>query len=353
MMTISRATLAAFLATAQLVSAEGVMVRAGESGQGHLVSHRGNCYVVTAAHVVGNSRRAQILTSTGEEATATMQKPFWDGFDVAVGVLRASPSSGCGPSSGQFVSNVSRPTPGRAATLPFVAPGGVIHIPVRVDRVDYRELNGRIEDPAQEAQKGLSGGFLVLDGKPLGMARAADPDGTMHFVRMEEIAMNLERWFNHSGATGGEIEATEQSSQAVAGEALYLELVSSSPPSIGVDHNADMMLAGEGVWIPEFGGSPELIVRNLATDGSAPTLSRLRLEAETGDTFAAPKSYRIDIAATEAPNPNWRLYAVGEMPPDGVLDTGLKAKMRANMIRIQVLSTWGEGQVGIKSVRIE
>lgn len=328
------------------------MVRAGETGQGQLVSHRGNCYVVTAAHVIGDSRRAQVLTAAGEEAVATMQKPFWDGFDVAVGVLRAAPASGCGPTSDRFVSDAGRPVPGRTATLPFVTPGGGINISVKVDRVDYLELTGRIDDPQQDAQKGLSGGFLVIDGKPLGMARAVDPDGTLRFVRIEEIAINLDRWFNQSGAAG-EKEPVEQLPAQAPDEAPRLELVSSSPSSIDVNHTADLMLVGEGVWIPTTGSSPDLVVRNLATDGLVPTLSRLRIEAETEDGFAPPKAYRIDIAATEASEPKWRLYAVGEVPPDGVLDTGQKAKMRANLIRIQVLSTWGNGQVGIKSVLVE
>lgn len=327
------------------------MVRAGETGQGQLVSHQGNCYVLTAAHVVGNSRRAQVLTSAGEEANATMQRPFWEGFDVAVGVLRAAPPSGCGPTSQQFFKNTGRATPGKIATLPFVAPGGVVNVPVRVDRINYLEITGQIDDPAQAAQKGLSGGFLVMDGKPLGMARAVDPDGTLNFVRIEEIIMNLDRWFNHSGLAN-ETEVSPPPAQAAA-VAPRLELVSSSPPSIGVDHTADVMLAGEGSWIPGISGTTELVMRNLAPHGAPPTLSRLWVEAETGEAFATPKRYRVDIAASEAIDPKWRLYAVGEMPPDGVLDTGLKAKMRANMIRIQVLSTWGEGQIGIRSVKIE
>lgn len=336
-----------------MVSAESVMVNASESGQGYLVSHRGNCYVVTAAHVVGEGRRAQVITAAGDEATATIQRPFWEGFDVAVGVLRTAPRTGCGPTSSQLASDMGRPSPGRISTLPFVARGGSISVPIRVERVDYLELTGRIDDSPQEAKKGMSGGFLLLDGKPLGMARAVDPNGTLRFVRIEEIVMNLDRWFNQSGFTVEAETASLVQEQAPAHEAKPLELVSSSPLSIDVDHTADVMLAGEGIWIPEAGASVDLVVRNHTADGSAPTLSRLWMEAETGDTFAAPKSYRIDVSATEAQEPRWRLYAVGEIPPDGILDTGPKAKTRANMIRIQVLSTWGEGQVGLKSLRIE
>lgn len=351
--TISGTIVATFLATAQMVSAESVMVNASESGQGYLVSHRGNCYVVTAAHVVGEGRRAQVITAAGDEATATIQRPFWEGFDVAVGVLRTAPRTGCGPTSSQLASDMGRPSPGRISTLPFVARGGSISVPIRVERVDYLELTGRIDDSQQEAKKGMSGGFLLLDGKPLGMARAVEPDGTLRFVRIEEIEMNLSRWFNQSGFTGEAEFGQIMPEQAAADGAARLELVSSSPLSINVDHTADLMLAGEGVWIPEAGKSADLVVRNLTADGSAPTLSRLWLGAETGDSFAAPKSYRIDVAATDAQEPKWRLYAVGEIHPDGSLDTGQKAKIRANLIRIQVLSTWGEGQIGIKSLRIE
>lgn len=351
-MTIAILSLSTFLAPAQRVLAESVMVRATEAGQGYLLSHRGNCYVVTAAHVIGDGRRAQIITSGGDETNAVMQRPFWAGFDVAIGVLRSAPRSGCGPTSGHLAANVGRSAPGRIATLPFVARGGVINVPIRVDRVDYLELTGRVEDPEQEVQKGMSGGFMVLDGKPLGMARAVNPDGTIQFVRMEEIQMNLDRWFNQSGAAGAE-ETIPIMPQEEVDKTAQLELISSSPLSIGVDHTAETMLIGEGPWIPEGNGPAELIVRNSREDGSAPTLSRMQIEAEMGDGFASPKSYRIDVAALETTEPRWRLYAVGEMPPGGVLDTGLKARVRANMIRIQILTTWDSGRIGIKSVRIE
>ena len=75
--------------------AEPVAVRGRERGQGLLFSHDAHCYLVTAKHVSGGRPRAQVIAEGAISGSASLRFPFWDGLDLAVGIVRRGAAERC------------------------------------------------------------------------------------------------------------------------------------------------------------------------------------------------------------------------------------------------------------------
>lgn len=334
--------IAASALTVQPASARSVEVKAGQTGQGFLFSTNGTCYLVTAGHVLGGKLRAQIFTEAGEDALAIMSSPFWPEMDLAVGQIQRPPPTGCGPQLADLARLSADDLQDADVTLPFVAAGKSEVMAVRLNRASYLVLTGVAGNQAQ-VQKGVSGAMLLADGKPAGIAQSVTPDGTITFLRIEEAAMNLQRFLSRRPAPTALPEPTSQASVATG----LWTLISATPAGQGADGAADLLASGEGAWIIPDSGPAEIILRSTA-EGDA-LLRELTIDARPeaeGET--APRVFRIDVRAGEtAP---WRFYAAGDIPPDGLLRTGRRAPAYARDVRVQIRSRWTPGPVRVRSI---
>ena len=334
--------LAASTLTPQLASARPVEVKAGETGQGFLFSSDGGCYLVTAAHVLGGKLRAQIFTDAGEDALAIMSTPFWPGMDLAVGQIQRPPLTGCGLQLADLARLSADDLQSADLKLPFVAAGKSEVMTVRLNEASYLVLTGTPADQTQ-IQKGVSGAMLLADGSPAGITQSVTPDGTITFLRIEEAAMNLQRFLSRRPAATTKQEPPPPS----PAEAGQWTLVSATPAGEGADGAADLLASGDGAWLIPDRGPAEIILRS-TTEGEA-LLRELTIDARPeGEGEAAPRVFRIDVRASEtAP---WRFYAAGDIPPDGFLRTGQRAPAYARDVRVQFRSRWTPGPVRVRSI---
>lgn len=324
-------------------AAQAVRVSGAAEGQGFLFRHDGQCYLVTAAHVTAGKGRAQVRTDQGQEGTATMLHPFWPGFDVDLGAVRRLDAA-CTTSFDQLRQGGQVSLYGASVTLPVVDHTSLRNLTLDVTQFRYLDFVARFRDPGQAAQKGMSGGFALRDGMPVGMARAAGSDGSVEFVQMGEIAMNVDRYLNRGGMTAATPEP--EAPQAGTQEGLPLEIISASPPAIDAAHMVEGVLDGSGAFAYPAGTDAVIVLRN-RSESAARTAQRLRIDSEMDAGFSMPAKVKVEFLPTEDLSAV-QIFSVGSFPADGRFDTGRKAPRYAALVRITLI-----GSTGAQPVRID
>jgi hypothetical protein len=332
----------------QAVQAQPVGVIANEDGQGYLFNDHGICYLLTAAHVTSGSVRAQIRTEDGREGVATMMKPFWPGFDLDVGQVRRLSQSDCTANFDILASGVDVPLAGARIVLPLVGPGGVDNPELSVTSTEFLEFLGAFGASDGAGKKGMSGSFALLDGVPVGMARATTEDGSIRFIQMAEIVMNLRRWLDRSAALPTLVEDLPPETQNRSG--LPYEVISSSPAAIDSEHVIEAMAEGSAPFIYPAGQDAVIILRNLSEGQKV--ISRLRIESRPDEEHSQPRQIRIDLIAQEASG-KAQFWKTDTFPPDGLYDTGVVARRFAAQVKITLIGARGDEPVRIDRIVLD
>lgn len=332
----------------QAAQAQPVEVNASEVGQGYLFNDDGICYLVTAAHVTSGSARAQIRTEDGREGVATMMKPFWPGFDLDVGQVRRLSQSDCTATFDILASGVDAPLAGARIVLPLVGPGGVDNPELSVISTEFLEFIGAFADPERAGKKGMSGSFALLDGIPVGMARATTEDGSIRFIQMAEIVMNLRRWLNRTATSPAPIEDIPPDTESRVG--LPYEIISSSPAAIDSEHVVEAMVDGSAPFIYPAGQDAVIVLRNLSEGQKV--ISRLRIESPPDEKYSQPRQIRIDLIAQEESGKS-QFWKTDAFPPDGLYDTGTVARRFAAQVKITLIGARGDKPVRIDRVVLD
>jgi hypothetical protein len=332
----------------QAVQAQPVGVIANEEGQGYLFSDDGICYLLTAAHVTNGSVRAQIKTEDGREGVATMMKPFWPGFDLDVGQVRRLSQNDCTANFESLVSGADVPLAGARIVLPLLSPGGVDNLELSVVSTEFLEFVGAFADPERAGKKGMSGSFALLNEVPVGMARATAEDGSIRFIQMAEIVMNLRRWLNRSAMSPAIIEDLPPETENRTG--LPYEIVSSSPAAINGEHVIEAMAEGSAPFIYPAGQDAVILLRN-QSEGQK-VISRLRIESRPDADHSQPRQIRIDLIAQEASG-KVQFWKTDTFPPDGLYDTGPVARRFAAQVKITLIGARGDQPVRIDRIVLD
>ena len=332
----------------QAVHAQPVQVNANEVGQGYIFNDDGICYLVTAAHVTSGSVRAQIRTEDGREGVATMMKPFWPGFDLDVGQVRRLTQRDCSSSFEILASGVDAPLAGARIVLPLVGPGGVDNPELSVTSTEFLEFLAAFVVPGSTGKKGMSGSFALLDAVPVGMARATTEDGSIRFIQMAEIVMNMRRWLNRSATAPALIEVPQSETENRPG--LPYEVISSSPAAVDSEHVIEAMTEGSAPFIYPAGQDAVILLRNLSEGQKV--ISRLRIESRPDAQHSQPRQIRIDLIAQEASG-KAQFWKADTFPPDGVYDTGPVARRFAAQVKITLIGARGDQPVRIDSIVLD
>ncbi|MEI4263600.1 hypothetical protein [Roseovarius sp. D0-M9] len=337
-------TLIAFcgpVANAQTVAIEN---GEGEVGHGFMFRYAGTCYVAMPRHVRGIFPKIRLSTAAPVvTGTADAYAPFWDGLDLAVAVARGDVAARC-TASLQKVAGIS---PARhTADLEYLLPKGEIaRLQVRIADIGYLFIETDVDQGT--VPEGMSGAFLFQDDRPVGMAIQSDSANHVRFIRIEEVAMNLNRWLSDRGAVFARDAEPEPVHQATGFE-VALEEVGVLP--VDANSGPENLLREEGTFVfqPE-----EIVEMEFQVPGDSPAdLARVRIRADPEGDYAMPLSVRIAVSGSDTGR--LRTFWSGRMGSDGILDTGPRAiGTRVRRIVVSIYSADAPGPVGIQQITFE
>jgi hypothetical protein len=339
----SVATLCATVtAGAQTVALES----AGQAGYGWMFRQRAICYVIFPEHVAGIEFEVTALSSAPvETGTGTVIRPFWEGIDLAVAVLRGGIEDRCEAD----LSDLVAPLPGNAAALAQLerlsVTGETVRDPLHISEARYLTFTAALATGGDPVQQGNSGAFAFVGGRPIGMAYRSADNASAIFMRSEEIHMNVARYLSEHGNTFA-APAPRRPFEPLEGSLpLALERVSAPPVE---SRFAPENTLREGTYVFDLQGRAQLVYR---IEGGPGTMSRVAMTAPVTEEHTLPREVLVEVSPTED-GARWFFVGRYEMGPDGVLDTGPAQRRRARMVRLTVVSAWQPGPVGIGRVSV-
>lgn len=328
------------------------MVRGTEQGQGFTFDHRGNCYVVFPAHVTTARSRLQVIAEGGISGVASPRFPFWPGVDLAVGSVRRDAAQRCSATLSDLAPMSGAVMPSSVGALVLIdVEGRLRRLPMTLRNISYLTLEAEFSDPAQTtALQGMSGGFLFIGDRPVGMALETTEAGGIRFMRVEELHMNLSRWLGTQSAVifedPGTVDVPDSSDNSLA-----LTVVSSNTAAAGPGQMVENILLDSGSYVFTPKGAVEIDLA-VGAPNERTTLSRVRIDASSDGGGSAPRRVILMINASETGG-RWRSFWAGEMTPTGELDTGILAPTWAKRLRVIIASAWTAGPVRIDWIKAE
>ncbi len=351
-------TLAIVLLAANAGWAQSVRIQSGEGNRGYgwMFQHAGNCYVIFPRHVAGAAHFDRVSVTTAAPVVndqAFVMRPFWPQIDLVVGVIdRGALDDRCTARLADLRVSSQGRSADRARMHRISALGTEEWVPLEIRNRSYLEFEGVVSNAASEISEGTSGAFAFVGGRPIGMATNTDQRDYAVFMRAEEIAMNLERFFSErSVAFANPNTPTPKADPNTATQKAGLviaQALTNTPPLL--PQHAPENLQGEGLYVAQPQGAIELTLR-LSGDDLQP-VQRLRMRAPGDGGFAVPKDIVVLLDQTEA-GKNFRFWRDGQMRPDGVFDTGQVAARNARWVRILISSAWEAGPLALDEVVIE
>lgn len=185
----SCAMLAYILAGFTPALAQAVTVQSGdEFGHGFMVRQGSTCYVLLPKHVAAGQRRVTVFSAAPVvHSGALVETPFWDGMDLAIGVVRGAIEKRCTIELSSLDISAQPESGARTQLLRLRQSGEPERVEMLVTDSQYLTLEADIADGKSELFKGTSGAFLFAENKPLGMVIEALSPTKGRFIRIEEI----------------------------------------------------------------------------------------------------------------------------------------------------------------------
>lgn len=341
---LALAALLACPAQAQVAS-----VTAGaQVGHGYMVRSAGTCYVLLPRHVAAGERLVTLRTAAPVAVgQAWVETPFWEGLDLAIGVVRGDATRRCDVRASELVQGATtRLRDGALELVRLRASGEVERLPMRVSQTHYLTFDATLTQPGAELYQGTSGALVFAGGVPVGMAIEAPTPTEGRFVHMEEIHLNTARWL---ARRSGAFAADTRPAPTVQPAGFAVELVEASAPAISAEHSAERLL-GDGAYVFQPQGPNRLLFR--VTGDAAVTVSQVSLQSQPDAGHALPRDIRVDVSSRHEPGPPYRFFASGQMGPDGKFEQKRSPTM-ARWIQVTIESAWSEGAVRVDGVGFE
>jgi len=327
------------------------MVDAGSAGEGQglMFRHAGNCYIATAKHVPNNLPQVTIKTEDPVDVgSAFVFTPFWPGLDLAIATARYGVEDRCIIQFETLRQPVAFSQDAEGDLVRILPSGQVERVRMRVSTTRYLEFDATVVEDDDEIYQGTSGAFLFINDRPAGMVVEAIDSRTAKFIRIEEIAMNLDRWLTGRSAAYSATEIRQESDQ---GDTFDTRLIEAPMEPISPNLGAENVLV-EGQPFVFNPSSNMRLVFQVPGETSA-ILRRVRIhssaEPSGQSVYALPRRIQIEIdPSLDRSNPirKWS----GQMGPDGLLDTGIIAASYARTITIRLLDAWSSGPIRIDKV---
>lgn len=348
--TLFFAMLAYILAGFTPAFAQAVTIQSGdEFGHGFMVRQGSACYVLLPRHVAAGQRRVTVFSAAPiVHSGALVETPFWDGMDLAIGVVRGAIESRCTVELSSLNVSAQPENGARTQLLRLRQSGEPERIDMLVTDSQYLTIEAEFTDGKSELFKGTSGAFLFAGNTPLGMAVKALSSTKGRFVRIEEIYQNVARRVSRrAGFSVADASApTMTPDDADAG--LAFRVVDATLPPIAPDLS-ESNIDGPGSYVFRL-TRPNRIAFQTAEGGTV-SLSQVKLLADTDSGHAVPRHIRIDVSSSPDGQRTRHFYS-GEMPPDGILLAKAQPTL-ARWVFVTISSGWDSSQIGLDSISFQ
>lgn len=322
--------------------AEPVSVNRG-AGQGLVVAHRGNCYLLIPDHVRGRSPRLSISAGAppviGE---ATVFHSFAPGTDLAVAHVRDNLQGRCNDAYADLPQSVDRllDRAEKASLVRVQASGQITRTTVSIVEILYDTLRVRLDEGQEGLYQGTSGSFLFVDDVPVGMMIEAPDERNGIALRADSIADRTRRLLEGRLAAA---DAAAQPGPAAARSDAGLpitDIVCSAEPTTP-DAGCSNLVSGAGPLLVPAPGRPVTIEIELGSaDGKAAIVRSVELLTVPDDHAGPPKSIRIDLDSSQGAQRRWRSFGSGDMSPFGELSLSSGAGQFARRLRLTIATAW-------------
>ncbi|MCG8273870.1 hypothetical protein MIC97_20510 [Aquamicrobium sp. NLF2-7] len=335
----------ALLAPLHPAFSESVSVNRGE-GQGLIVTHRGNCYLLIPDHVRGRSSRLSLsLGAPLVGGEATVFQSFAPGTDLAVAYVRGDLQGRCREDYADLDRPVDTILDGatRASLVRVQTSGQITRTPVAITEILYDTLRIRVEDDEAPLYQGTSGSFLFVDDIPIAMMIEAPDPMTGIALRADAIADRTRRLL--SGRSPREDVAApplrSDGNGPDAAEGLPIADIGCSAEPVSPEAACSNILTGSGPLLLPPLGRPLEIEIELETPGEkAVVVSRIELASQPDDASSSPKAVRIELDSSQGTQRRWRTFGAGDMSPLGELSIGSGGGQFARRLRISIDNAW-------------
>ncbi|MFN4153899.1 MAG: hypothetical protein ACK4HF_04545 [Paracoccaceae bacterium] len=313
-------------------------------GHGFLVRQGATCYVILPKHVAAGRRNVTVFSAAPVvHSSALIETPFWDGMDLAIGIVRGAVEQRCLREVSDLKTSVQPENAGRVQLLRLRQSGEPERVDMIITDSQYLTLDAEITDGQSELFKGTSGSFLFAGDTPIGMVVEALSPTKGRFVRIEEIFQNVHRRVDRRSGYAAAIAPPQPPAVTEADGGLPFDLVSASLPPVSPELS-ESNLNGPGSYVFELTRPNRLAFK---AKGGAVALSKVQIRAEAEAGYGIPRTVLIELSNTED-GVRTRMPTSVEMAPDGLLDLALQQTTR--WVFITIGSGWDSATIGLDSV---
>lgn len=299
---------------------------------------------MTPRHVAGEQPRVTVTSASPvSNGTGSVHRPFWNGIDLAILVVRGGIEADCIETLDRLDTSNAARSANEAQLLRLDASGEAERVTITISRREYLTLQAQVTGSDADVYQGTSGAFAFVRDEPMGMAITSGASDQLTLMRSEEIALNVTRYLSAHGATFS--SANDPTPPVEAGQIPLRFISATAAPTSPEFSPENVLTSGSYVFAPQR--NMEIILK---VDGPDPLPVRQLLITSNPETaYALPKRILISTDASENGD-RYRVWTRGEVAPDGIFDTGQMAARNARWIKVQILDSWEMGEVTIDKI---
>ncbi|MDO8863132.1 hypothetical protein Q6D67_15605 [Haliea sp. E1-2-M8] len=331
------------LLPAQAAWAESVAVNRGE-GQGYVVTHRNNCYLILPDHVLGRSPTLSL--SAGAPSVAGEAQVFqrFPGIDLAIAFVRDDLQGRCSTPFRSLPrsSDILLATQGELSLVRVEASGIVTRTPVMIAEILYEQIEVRTNISGSELGRGTSGAFVFAGDVPVAMmieARSAEL-GTA--LRIDAIVARIGRLLD-GGPSMADPSVREGAPSAPSGPGhLPFRITACSPEVADPTFVCSGLETGAGPVVMPAGAQVVIEVEFERADQSSSVIRTVSLTSHAAETEeqAVPRAIVVEVDSSSGAQRRWRHLGSGDMSPFGEFKVNLGTGQLARRARILIVSSW-------------
>jgi hypothetical protein len=279
-------------------------------------------------------------------SSAIVETPFWEGMDLAIGLVRGPVEQRCVRELSEFDTSVQPEAGARAHLLRLRQSGEPERVEMLITDSQYLTLDAETADGKTELFKGNSGAFLFSGDRPIGMVIETPSPTKGHFIRIEEIFRNLERRLDRragfAAADQPDVPAAETSEGA-----LLFRFVDATLAPVDPDQS-EANLTAPGSYVFKLTRPNRIAFK---VDGpKAVAVSRVTILSSADAPAGLPRDIVIEVSSNEDGS-RVRPFGAGAMMADGRLDIRRQAT-KALWVFVTVHSGWDSPVIGVDSIVI-
>lgn len=325
----------------------------GEVGQALLVSHGGACYGIVPTHVVADGA---FITVIGKG----LNPPIGDaldatdlGYDLSVISIEGEITLHCGP----VLDTIDRSIEERLRNSPTVLinmvnpDGSISRIPAAITDQGYKFLRLQPLSSNDTFMKGMSGSYVTVGNKPLGILLSVDSEtGEGKVIRIDRALETINPYFKSMGSSNQVVNQAEDISQGN----IDAKVVKWTVRPIDEAHRAVNLLSKSETdlpWIAQRNNKRVQIIIELK--GTQPQeISQITLSGKglENDKLLARQ---VEILVDASGKGRWKSIKAITVPQNGGVVTASFSPRPAKTIMLQIYDNWGDREkIGLGKVYI-